>query len=301
MLVSWCMRVSHRWRSRGRADGLPDMSAARRLAGPGMPIGMALLMCLTACTLTSADDAADSGSTAQNAGQDVPPAVLFGFEDMVDSASPQASNEGSLQGAAESKVANGGRLRVQPGPDGQAVRFPAFDASSDPARAVLVYRSDAGGLDPGGLDPGEQDFRFGADFMLDTVTQGENDDGNNLVQRGLSSDRMQYKLQADFGLASCRLEGDHGSVTVTSRVRIEPQVWYTVTCSREGDEVTLDLQTVTGQDLDTVKRGARTGSLKFVSSVPLVMGGKLTADGVVVRRKADQLNGALDNVFVHVG
>lgn len=215
---------------------------------------------------------------------------------MVDSASPEAPNEGSLQGAAESKVANGGRLRLQPGPDGQAVRFPAFDASSDPARAVLVYWSDADGL-----DPGEQDFRFGADFMLDAVTQGDDDDGNNLVQRGLSSDRMQYKLQADDGLASCRLEGDQGSVTVTSRVRIEPQVWYTVTCSREGDEVTLHLQTVTGQDLDTVKRGARIGSLEFDSSVPLAMGGKLTADGVVVRSEADQLNGALDNVFVHVG
>ena len=44
----------------------------------------------------------------------------------------------------------------------------------------------------------------------------------------------------------------------------------------------------------------RVGSLTFDPAVPLVMGGKLTADGVVVQRKADQLNGALDNVFVDV-
>ena len=296
MIVKWWMPIARRWRSPWRADGSSDMRGACRRAGRGAAVVAAVLTCLTACALTSGDDVADSGATARSAGEDVPPAVLFEFEDTMDASRPQTSNTGSLQGAAEGRVANGGRLDPQPGPDGQAVRFPAFDASPNPPRAVLVYWSDGAGM-----DPGEHDFRLGADFMLDAVTQGENDDGNNLVQRGLSSDRLQYKLQADNGFASCRLEGDQGSVTVTSGVRIEPQVWYSLTCSRAGDEVTLVLQSVTGEELDTVRRGARIGSLTFDRSVPLTMGGKLTPDGVVVQSESDQLNGALDNVFVHVG
>lgn len=112
---------------------------------------------------------------------------------------------------------------------------------------------------------------------------------------------MQFKVQADNDTASCRLAGDLGSVTVRSRVNLEPHVWYRVTCSRQGAEVVLDLQTTTGRDIDTVREEARLGSLEFDSSVPLVMGGKVGADGAVVRGKADQLNGALDNVVVHVG
>jgi hypothetical protein len=269
---------------------------AQLRARPGLSAVTVVLLCLTACTSSASDDATGSEPTARNAGQDAPSAVVFDFENVVDGASVRVANAGSLKGAAKSEVANGGRVEVQPAFDGQALRFPAFDDSDEPARAVLVYSSSGGGL-----DPGEEDFRFGADFMLDEVTQGGNDDGNNLVQRGLSVDRMQYKLQAENGFASCRLEGDQGSVRVTSRVRVEPRQWYRVMCWREGDEVSLRLETPDGKELDTVTRGTRTGSLEFDSSVPLAMGGKLAPDGDVVRRMADQLNGALDNVFVTIG
>ena len=109
------------------------------------------------------------------------------------------------------------------------MRFPAFDASEEAGRAVLVF-------DPpdGGLDMGERDFRFGVDFALDDVTQGGEDDGNNLVQRGLSADPVQFKIQADGDRASCRLAGDEGSVVITSQVELEPHVWYRIVCSRTG-------------------------------------------------------------------
>lgn len=275
------------------------MPGARRRARLRLPVVTVVLLFLAACSSSPADDASGAGSTARSAGQDAPAAVVFDFEDLQDVGdrpSIEVVNVGSLKGVAESRAANDGRLEVEPGPDGQALRFPAFEDAEEPARAVLVYTPDAGGL-----DPGEEDFRFGADFVLDEVTQGGSDDGNNLVQRGLSADRMQYKLQAENGLASCRLEGDQGSVRVTSRVRLQPQEWYRVMCWREGDEVSLHLETTNGKDLDTVTRGTRTGSLDFDSSVPLAMGGKLAPDGDVVRRMADQLNGALDNVFVTIG
>lgn len=255
-----------------------------------VPLGVALLACLSACAMTPGDD--EPGAAAQETAYDGPPAVMFGFED---AAGTGVANEGSLAGAAEARVANGGQMRAEPGPDGHALRFPAFDGSPEAARAVMAYWSDGGGM-----DPRDRNFRFGADFVLDAVTQGENDDGNNLVQRGLNGDGTQFKLQADNGLASCYVEGDLGSVTVRSEVGIEAGTWYGLTCSREGDEVALVLRSESGEELDTVTRGARIGSLVFERSVPLTMGGKLTPEGTVVRGESDQLNGALDNVFVHV-
>ena len=273
-----------------------DVRSARHRGRRSGAAAAVLMLCLTACSPTAADDVTESGATARNAAQ-TPPAVRFDFEDVADEVtSLNVPNAGSSTGVAEAKGAADGRVLVEPGPDGQAARFPALDESGELARAVLVYTAD-----DGALDPGEEDFRFGADFVLDAVTQGENDDGNNLVQRGLSADRVQYKLQAENGFASCRIEGDQGAVMVTATVRLQPQRWYRVMCGREGDEVSLHLESDGGKDLDTVTRSMRTGSLEFDASVPLTMGGKLAPDGDVVRRMADQLNGALDNVFVTVG
>lgn len=269
---------------------MADTGGLRRHAARTVLAGVALLACLAGCAMTPGDD--EPGAAAQDPTSDGPPAVMFGFED---AAGTGVANEGSLAGAAEERVANGAQLRAEPGPDGQALRFPGFDGSPEPARAVMAYWSEGDGM-----DPGDRDFRFGADFVLDDVNQGESDDGNNLVQRGLNGDGTQFKLQADNGIASCYVEGDQGSVTVRSEVSIAAGSWYGVTCSREGDEVTLVLESESGEELDTVIRGGRVGSLVFEPSVPLTMGGKLTPDGDVVRGESDQLNGALDNVFVHV-
>jgi hypothetical protein len=52
------------------------------------------------------------------------------------------------------------------------------------------------------------DFRFGAAFRLDAVSQGSRaDNGDNLVQRGLSGDPAQYKLQLDGRVPACRVQG----------------------------------------------------------------------------------------------
>ena len=256
-------------------------------------MGVALLACLSACASTAGDD--EPGGAARGTAYDGPPSVVFGFEDASGADLTGVANGGSSAGDAEARVANGGQVSAEDGPDGRALRFPAFDGSAEPARAVMAYSSD-----DGGMDPRDRGFRFGADFVLDAVTQGENDDGNNLVQRGLNGDGTQFKLQADNGLASCYVEGDQGSVTVRSEVGIEAGTWYGVTCERDGDEVTLVLESESGEELDTVTRGARVGSLVFEPSVPLTMGGKLSPGGDVVRGESDQLNGALDNVFVHV-
>lgn len=261
---------------------------ARRRARTVSGVVAALAVCAGGCASTSGEDEVTPQA-------DDRPAVLLEFED-VTAGAVDPSNSGSLQGAARAMGINGGELRPIAGPDGQALRFPAFDSSSSPARAVLVLAPD-----DGGLDPGEQDLELGVDFMLDATTEGPNDDGNNLVQRGLSDDPVQFKLQVDHGAASCRIVGDQGTVTVTSGVKAEPRTWYGLTCSRVGDEVTLRLLSEGGEVLDEVTRGVRTGAMTFDPSVPLTMGGKVGADGSVVENNSDQLNGALDNVFVHVG
>ena len=262
---------------------------ARRRARTVPAIVAVLAACTAGCSSTSGEEAADPGTDSR-------PTVLLDFEDVPAGAVTAASDSGSMGGEAETEGINGGELRPIAGPDGQALRFPAFDSSSRPARAVLVLPAD-----DTALDPGVRDFELGVDFMLDAESEGANDDGNNLVQRGLSADPVQYKLQVDHGAASCRVVGDQGEVTVTSQVTTEPRTWYRLSCSRAGDEVRLVLRSEEGEVLDEVTRNVRTGSLTFDPAVPLTMGGKVGADGSVVEDNSDQLNGALDNVFVHVG
>jgi hypothetical protein len=259
-----------------------------------VPAAVALLVCLSAvqgCG-TSSGPEGSTGRTATGVASRTP-AVLFDFEDIGTGPTTTVANRGSLRGEAKAMAVNGGRVTPQAGPDGEAVRFPANDTSAAPQRAVLVY-----GSGDGGLDPRDDDFRFGADFVLDAVAQGGDDNGNNLVQRGLAADPTQYKLQAENGVASCRVAGDLGELTVKSRTRVEPGVWYRATCARSGDQVSLALRALDGGPVDRTYRQGTIGSLTCKASVPLVIGGKLAPDGTVVRRSSDQLNGALDNVFV---
>jgi hypothetical protein len=178
-----------------------------------------------------------------------------------------------------------------------AVRLPALQESSDPARAVLRIRATGGG-DP--LSPGEHGFIFGADFRLRAESVGGPvDNGDNLVQRGLWNDPAQIKLEVDGGTVGCRVKGSAGDVYVRSSVRVQPGQWYRALCRRAGHGLVLRVAAVSASGAGPFTRDRADGDIGVVDmadAVPMSVGGKLSADGSMDLAATDQLNGAVDRV-----
>jgi hypothetical protein len=220
--------------------------------------------------------------------------VFLGF----DAAGDASGSTGTLPVATAVTTAGGGAIGSADGIDGDAADFPAWDGSSSPYKRVAVIVRSNDPSDP--LSPGVRDFSFGASFSLDAKTQGGNDNGNNLLQRGLYGDPSQYKLQIDEGRVSCRIEGSRGAPYVKSRTTVDRNTWYAATCSRVDGVMTLTVQPVGGQpESESVHSTA--GSVDLGSpSVPLSVGAKVGASGTVVAGNADQFNGLVDDVFVDI-
>jgi len=250
--------------------------------------------------------------------------VSLEFPNMVETSDPAtAVNDGALDVDVRVASAGGGALHVVPGAEwGHALRFPTPAETLLGQRAILLVNSkpkDGGpgdGLladaDPGdgesgegaeaaSLSPGDQPFSFGADFNLDPLSDvGGLDNGNNVLQRGLSSDPSQYKLQVERGRASCRVLGDQGELVVKSSAEIQPGIWYRLKCSRHDDDLVLRVRTLDGTvDVRNVVAG-RVGAVVAPETTPLAIGGKATWDGKAVKGNSDQFNGVLDNVFLRV-
>lgn len=229
----------------------------------------------------------------------------------------EGASEGSPAGAIELRAdlaavvdvasLDGGEVSVERDDEGHRVlRFPAFSESSAPARAVVRVTPSAGeeGDDP--LTPGERDFVFGARFTLDAESEGtEVDGGNNLVQRGLASDSSQYKIDVDNLRASCRIQGLEGVAEVRGTQPVVPGRWYRATCARRGDVVELSVEVVDGdaiRPLEIVTTAVRTGELRWErAETPLSVGGKLAANGAVIKSATDQFNGQIGDVVFQMG
>jgi hypothetical protein len=193
-----------------------------------------------------------------------------------------------------------GQPRVRPAVN-KAIRTPAHDASPAAPRAVVRVVDGQGADD---LDPGKGAFVFGADFALDAVSEshhnGSLDNGNNLVQRGLFNNVSQYKIQVDGTAITCRVKGRAGVALVTSPMPIAAGRWYRVRCERDANRVTLSVtRWQSGRPVTVVTTAtARTGLLTpAASTVPLSVGGKLSATGALVPA-TDQFNGRVDNVIL---
>lgn len=195
-----------------------------------------------------------------------------------------------------------GRPRIDPATD-RAVRYPRHSDSNAPHAIIQIV--DRRGDD--NLDPGLQPFRFGADFNLDKVSEdagpGGRDNGDNLIQRGLFDQQSQYKIQLDHRIATCRVKGSLGAVSVSSSVQPAPGVWYRVRCIRQDDQLTI-VVTRWQNGLPTSLRQSASGPIGVVSparrTIPVSIGGKLARRGVI-DAASDQFNGRIDNVVIRVG
>ncbi|HET7735749.1 MAG TPA: hypothetical protein VFK52_07225 [Nocardioidaceae bacterium] len=184
--------------------------------------------------------------------------------------------------------------------DQQAVDFPVFTVDARYPRAI-VRVVNTSGRDQ--LSPGNADFRFGADFLIDRKSAGATaDNGDNLVQRGLSSDPVMFKLEIDRDRPTCLVRGRDGVVVVRTADFIQPGWWYRADCHRTEDAVTLTLTEFApdGSVTTTVtsSRG-RTGPLDVVgTATPLSVGGKLARNGGPIESATDQFNGRAASAYL---
>jgi len=197
--------------------------------------------------------------------------------------------------------------QVTAGPDrsawGHSLRMERFRADQPAHPAVVVVRPAQGAHDR--TDPGNDDFAFGADFVLDAETGvSPTDNGDNLVQRGLFGPGPQYKVQLDGGHPSCRVSGSLGAVTVRATTAVQPGQWYRLRCRRIGDVVTLRVASFATAvpEVEEYSASGRTGTLSYGGNAgPLSIGGKVDADGDVLAGDSDQFNGLIDDVvFRHL-
>lgn len=213
-------------------------------------------------------------------------------------ASVRIAHQGPDAVTAATRTASGGTVAsVADGQGGRAVRLPAFGSA---ARGVVGVTAapPRGTAHP--LDPGTDDFRFGARFALDARSSGgPQDNGDNLVQRGLWGDPGQYKIQVDRKRLSCRVAGTRGEVFVVSPATIEPGRWYTARCVRHADTVTLSVASSGATTVETTRTG-RIGAVSSPATTPLAVGGKMTRAGKAVLGDSDQLNGMIDDVVVSI-
>jgi hypothetical protein len=188
-------------------------------------------------------------------------------------------------------------LRSRGAANGWSVTLPAYSAIGGDYAVIRVSNL----LAADGFSPGSSAFTVGADFALGEVsTGGSIDNGNNLVQRGLSGDSGQYKVEVDGRIPSCLVTGTDGTVMATASAPVVPESWYRVQCTRRDESVTLELGAISADGsatLSSVSSSGPIGEVVMPTHTPLSIGGKLRPDGTLVLSSTDQFNGKVDNVF----
>lgn len=272
--------------------------------GRGLLIGLLGVASLTGCRTDLPVEAVESAPLPAVPVRSF--GVLLDFEAgaaAVGGILPNVENAGTWELESRVVTLNGGRVRRDLGVDGGfAARFPAVQVGSTHPQAAAIIIRPIG--DEPLLNPGTRDFRFGADFRLDQVSDdGAADNGDNLVQWGLFSDAAQYKVQIDHGRPSCRIAGDAGEAVVKAEESIVPGRWYRVSCERRSGRVLLELQELehSSSELSVWSVEAATGDLGEASpDQAMSVGGKISAAGRITASSTDQFNGAVDNVLLEL-
>lgn len=265
---------------------------------------LALIVLTGGCSGEDAPPAEKAGALAPSSGGQE--TLLLDFEELT--AGPVtriAFSAGS--GEADVITAGGGALSaVQTDEGGVILRFPTASDSAAGRRAVLNVRGETGA----GFAPAERDFQFSVDVMYPPGSAGDtdDDDGDNLLQRGLFGDVGQFKLQVDHLRPACRLAGDEGETLVKATQDLDEGTWYRVVCQRADGVASLHLAELAGapsstqaapQDWRSWTTPDRSGSItESERPAPLSLGGKLNPQGQIVEDAPDQFNGELDNVRI---
>lgn len=197
-----------------------------------------------------------------------------------------------------------GAVTVVEGRDGgPALRFPRYSAQpSDYPRAVVAI-SNAGDDDQ--LNPGARAFTWGAEFRIDKLSAGSPfDNGDNLVQRGLSSQPALYKAEIDGDRPACTVRGDAGELIVRAPERIRPGWWTQIQCTRTASELAVFVTVYDPQGLKQSYASRVNGPVGSVTmadpSIPMTVGGKIGLDGTLIGRSTDQFNGLVMQPFYAV-
>lgn len=197
----------------------------------------------------------------------------------------------------------GGQVTTVKGPDGSpAFRMPRFTKAVRYPRAVIMVRN-ASGDDQ--LSPGLTRIVWGADFRIDAQSEAENgvDNGDNLIQRGLSSEPSLYKAELDGHRPGCTARGTNGTVIVRARREVKAEHWYRLRCIRDGNSLVVQVRGLdpdAGDEMDKRRKSGPIGSITMSPSVPLAIGGKLGLTGRIIAAATDQFNGAITNAMVDI-
>ncbi|MFT4108328.1 hypothetical protein [Propionicimonas sp.] len=261
-------------------------------------IGVAVMVGATAAAVWLPGLLTPTVLEAQPSDSGSEPVVQLDFADQVgrvlgDGAAVEVSGSASARLEAHVVGRGDGRVVTVQGRagNGAAVSFSRDDAD-DSVAVVVVPRS---GDD---LTMGTRDFTFGADFNSD----GNWADGNNVVERGIYSDRGQYKFEIDEGRPGCVVRGDAGQVVARLGPILAPGVWYSGQCVRKGSAVTVTVRELDGA---SPKEWARTvegpiGDVQPESPTTQLSIGAKTWDNVKVGVENDQFTGVIDNVYVRL-
>ncbi len=200
-----------------------------------------------------------------------------------------------------------GTVTTAKGPDGgTAFDFPDFtDSGTAYPRAVVIARNVDDQRDV--LSPDLGKVVFGADLRLDDTSVGRSEDnGNNIVQRGLSSDPVMFKLDLDGNLRpGCTVHGRSGKLMVYAADAVETDRWYRIRCAYADGQLFIYVgEYLPSGDLTTTGRSAegKVGAIAFPESrIPVSVGGKVARDGSVISSATDQFNGLIGSAFVAIG
>lgn len=195
------------------------------------------------------------------------------------------SFDGESLGELGVAAISGGQVSAEAHDAGQAVRFPprcrVYAGRSCP-RVVLESRAVP--------NPSSTPVRFGAAVLMEA---GDTDAGENVIQKGFSRGRGQFKLQVDgvAGQPSCVLVGTGSSriYMVTARESVSDGRWHAIECARTGSDFSI---AVDGEISGRIRVPA---ALSIVNSDPLRIGGKGLSPN------NDQFHGVVDDVFVAIG
>ena len=222
--------------------------------------------------------------------------VLLDFDDE----DPLATTAAERVSVRSLEAGGGQAVQVQSGNGTSALRFPAYSPGTQAPRLVLVVKP-VGATDL--LNPEGNDLSFGADLRLNDLSSGKGDDnGDNILQRGLFSDANQYKLQVDQRVPSCTVKSGEARLFVKFDQGLG-EGWFRVRCDYQEGSLTLSVSKILTNQVQRL--GDRTksmsiGLLAFSGSTPVTIGGKIGSNGELVLHESDQFNGELDNVFVDI-